>query len=115
MFIVHLVVLTAVVLLASRYMATVHVRSTGSAVVVAVVFSLLNFFLGWAIKAALFIPGLLTLGLLFLVLPFVVNLILIWITDKLLHAFRVDGFKSYALLALFITAANWVLGVGFRR
>lgn len=114
MFLVQLAALTAVVFFASRYLPTVHVRSVGTAVIVAVVFSLLNFFLGWAIRAALFVPGLLTLGLLFLILPLVVNLVLIWITDKLLHAFRVDGFKGYAVLAALITAANWVLGMGFR-
>ena len=114
-FIVHLAVLTAVVFFASRYLPTVHVRSAGSALVVALVFSLLNFFLGWAIKAALFIPGLLTLGLLFLILPFVVNLILIWITDKLLHAFRVDNFKSYALLAALITMASWFVRMVLSR
>ena len=49
------------------------VKSLGSAIVVAIVFSVLNFFLGWLIKAVLFVPAILTLGLLFLFIPLIVN------------------------------------------
>jgi putative membrane protein len=109
--IIHLAVLTATVLLGSRYLPGVHVRNTGTAVLVAVVFSLLNFFVGWAIKLALVVPGILTLGLVFLFLPFIVNLVLVWLTDKVLHAFRVDSIKSYLLLAFGITMVNWLFSV----
>ena len=79
----HLATLTLTVFALSRIFSSVKIRSVGSAVVVAIVFSLLNFFLGWLIRVALFLPAILTLGLLFLVLPFIVNTILLWLTDKL--------------------------------
>src|ERR1700743_2847035 len=86
----HLAALTVTVLLLARILPSVRVRSIGSAVVVAIVFSLLNFFLGWAIRLLLVVPAILTLGLLFLVFPFVVNTVLLWLTDKLLRSFEIE-------------------------
>ncbi len=77
-----------------------------SAIVVAIVFSLLNFFLGWLIKVVLFVPAILTLGLLFLIMPFIVNTILLWLTDKLLSAFEIDSFGSLLVSSLVITLVN---------
>jgi putative membrane protein len=102
----HLAVLTLTVLALARLLPGVHIRSTASAIGVAVVFSLLNFFLGWLIKVALFVPAILTLGLLFLILPFIVNAILLWLTDKLLSAFEIDSFGSLMLSSLIITLVN---------
>jgi len=102
----HLAVLTLTVLLLARVLPSVKVRSTGSALVVAIVFSLLNFFLGWLIRVALFLPAILTLGLLFLVLPFIVNAILLWLTDKLLRSFEIDTLGGLLLSAAVITVVN---------
>jgi putative membrane protein len=89
----------------------VHVRSAGSALAVAVVFSLLNFFLGWIVKVALFVPAILTLGLLFLILPFIVNTVMLWLTDKLLGAFEIDSLGSLLVSAAVITLVNGVFHV----
>ncbi len=102
----HLATLTLTVLALSRVFSSVKVRSVGSAVVVAVVFSLLNFFLGWLIRVALFLPAILTLGLLFLVLPFIVNTILLWLTDKLLRSFEIDTLGGLLASAAVITLVN---------
>ena len=107
----HLVVLTLTVLLLARLLPGVRIRSAGSALLVAVVFSLLNFFFGWIIKVALFVPAILTLGLLFLVLPFVVNAILLWLTDKLLSAFEIDSVGSLLVSAAVITLVNGAFSV----
>ncbi len=72
----HLAALTVTVLLLARLLPGVHVRSTGGAILVAVVFSLLNFFLGWLVKLVLVVPAILTLGLLFLIFPFVAPIVL---------------------------------------
>ena len=104
--ILHLAVLTLTVLLLARVLPSVKVRSAGSALVVAIVFSVLNFFLGWLIRVALFLPAILTLGLLFLVLPFIVNAILLWLTDKLLRSFEIDTLGGLLLSAAVITIVN---------
>ena len=110
--ILHLAALTVTVLLLARIFPSVHVRSVGSAVAVAVVFSLLNFFLGWAIRLVLVVPAILTLGLLFLIFPFVVNTILLWLTDKLLRSFEIETMGGLLASSAIITLVNGFLQVG---
>jgi putative membrane protein len=102
----HLALLTATVLLSARYIAGVRIKSVPAALGVAVLFSGLNWLLGGLIKVLLFLPAILTLGLLFLVLPLIVNVILLWVTDKLLHVFEIEDAKSLWLMAIFVTIAN---------
>jgi len=107
----HLVVLTATVLLLARFMPSVRVKSVGAAILVAVVFSLLNFFLGWFVRAALFVPAILTFGLLFFFVPFIVNSLMLWLTDKLIRTFAIETLGGLLTSAAVITAVNWVLEV----
>ena len=102
----HLAALTGTILLLARLLPSVRIKGIGSAVVVAIVFSVLNFLLGWIIKAALFVPALLTLGLLFLFVPFIVNTVMLWLTDKILHAFEIQTMRALLLSAGAITLVN---------
>src|SRR3954453_24203349 len=104
--VLHLVVLTATVLLLARFLPSVRVKSVGAAIVVAIVFSLLNFFLGWFIRAVLFVPALFTLGLLFLFVPFIVNAVLLWLTDKLIKTFSIESVRGWLTSAAGIPAGN---------
>jgi putative membrane protein len=104
----HLAALTVTVLALARIFPSVRVKNVASAVVVAVVFSLLNFFLGWLIKLMLVVPAILTLGLLFLILPFVVNTVLLWLTDKLLGAFEIQTTGALLASSAVITVVNAV-------
>jgi putative membrane protein len=102
----HLAALAATVLLLARLLPGVRIRTRGTAVLVAVVFSLLNFFLGWIIQAALFVPAILTLGLLFLFVPFIVNALVLWLTDKLIASFEIRTSGALLLSAAAITLVN---------
>jgi putative membrane protein len=106
---IHLAVIAATVLGLARFLPDVHVKSVKSAVLVAVVFSVLNFLLGWVIHAMLFVPALLTLGLLFAVIPFIVNLTMLWLTDKLIDSFEITTTRALLISAGAITLANWLL------
>jgi putative membrane protein len=108
----HLAAITATVLLLAKFLPSVKVKSVGSAIVVALVFSVLNFFLGWAIRAVLFVPALLTFGLLFLFVPFIVNAVMLWLTDKLIKSFSIDSLGGLLFSAGVITVVNWILHVG---
>ena len=112
--IIHLALLTLTVLALARTLPDVHVKSTGSAIVVAIVFSVLNFFLGFFIKVLLVVPAVLTFGLLFLILPFVVNTILLWLTDKVLSSFKIESLGSLLMSAGAITLVNALLHIGLR-
>jgi putative membrane protein len=102
----HLAAITLTVLLLARFVPSVKVKSLGSAIVVAIVFSLLNFFLGWVIKAVLFVPALFTFGLLFLFVPFIVNTVLLWLTDKLIRSFQIDSLGGLLVSSAVITLVN---------
>jgi putative membrane protein len=108
----HLAVLALAIFLMARLMpGLVRVRSAGAAVAVAVVFSVLNFFLGWFIRALLFVPGLLTFGLLFLFVPFIVNWVLLWVTDRLMGSFEIRGVRGLLASAAIITVVNWLFAM----
>ena len=102
----HLAVLTLTILVLARLLPGVRIRGAGSALAVAIVFSLLNFFLGWLVKVALFVPAILTLGLLFLIFPFLVNTVLLWLTDKVMSSFKIDGLGTLLISAAVITLVN---------
>jgi len=106
--ILHLAAIAATVLLLARFLPSVKVKNIGSAIVVAIVFSVLNFFLAWLIKAVLFVPAILTLGLLFLFIPLIVNTVVLWLTDKLIGSFQIDTMGGLLVSALAITVVNAV-------
>lgn len=110
----QLAVLTLTVLASARFIRGVKVKSIPAAAGVAVVFSLLNWALAWLLNILFFLPALLTLGLLFLFLPLIINAILLWLTDKALHVFEIEDAKALWLMALLITAANFVLHLALR-
>ena len=102
----QLAVLALTILLLARLLPAVRIRGAATAVSVAVVFSVLNFFLGWLIRAVLFVPAILTLGLLFLFVPFIVNTALLWLTDRLLASFEIQNVRGLLISAAVITLVN---------
>jgi putative membrane protein len=110
----HLAVLTLTVLVLARALPGFRIRTPFTALVVAVVFSLLNWSMGWLIKVMLFLPAILTLGLLFLILPLIVNLIVLWLTDKVLHAFEIADGRTLWLAAGAITLVNFLFHMALR-
>ena len=109
--ILHLAVLVVTILIVERFVPSVKVKNLVSAILVAVVFSLLNFFLGWLIKVALFIPAILTLGVLFLFIPFIVNTVLLWLTDKLIRSFEIQTFSGLLISSGVITLVNGIFHI----
>ena len=83
----------------------VRLKSYGTAVVVALVYGLLNFFLGTVIGWILFIPMFLSLGLLGLV----INALMLWLTDKLIDDFEIDSVKTTLIMAVLLTIGRLVL------
>ena len=109
----HFAVLTGTVLLLAKLLPGVHIKSTRSAAMVALVFGGLNLVVGWlvvlALKALLFLPAIITLGLAWALVPFLTNVALLWVTDKLLDAFELKDTRALLISAGAITLANVVL------
>jgi putative membrane protein len=104
-----IVALAVTILALARFLPDVEVKGIGTAVMVSIVFSVINFLLGWAIHALLFLPALLTLGLLFFFIPFIVNTVVLWLTDKLIASFEIKSLRALLTSAAAITIVNWVL------
>jgi len=104
----HIAALTATVLGIARFLPGVEVKGTKTAVVVAVVFAVLNFSLGWLISALLFVPALLMLGLLFFFVPLIANATVLWLTDKLIAEFEIKTLRALLTSAAVITVVNWI-------
>ena len=83
----------------------VRLKSYGTAVVVALVYGLLNYFLFWLIALIAFIPMLLSLGLFGLV----INGFLLWLTDKLIDDFEIDSVGTTLLMAVLLTVGKYLL------
>ncbi len=102
----HVGVLTATILLLSRVVGGVHIKNAPAAVVTAVLFGILNWGLGWLIGLLLVVPAIFTFGLLFLLFPFIINTVILWLTDAIVGAFEIDDIRSLLLSSGAITLVN---------
>lgn len=101
--ILQLLINAAVLLLASKIMPTVKIRSFGTAVGVALVIGLLNATIGAIIRFPL---NLVTLFLLSFFVRLIVLAIVIKITDKFFSGFEVSSFTSAIILACIMAIAG---------
>ena len=110
---VHFAVLTGTVLLLAKLLPGVRINNTRGAATVSLVFGGLNLVVGWlvvlALKAILFLPAIITLGLAWALVPFLANAALLWVTDKLLDAFELKDGRALLVSAGAITVVNVVL------
>jgi putative membrane protein len=106
-------VVTIAVLVAEAVMPGVRVRRMGTALLVALVFGLLNLFVRWIVTgvlAILLLPAaVLTLGLAYLVLGLLVNAVLLYFTDKLMAGFELRGLGSLLGTAALISVSGWLV------
>jgi uncharacterized membrane protein YvlD (DUF360 family) len=103
---VRVVVFGIVIAFVTRRDSKVIVEPRSALPTVAAVFAVLNVLLYSFLWTVLNIS---TLFLLFFVVPFVANAILLWVTDKLVKSFRVDGLPSLAFASLCVTLAHLAL------
>ena len=83
----------------------VRLKSYGTAVIVALVYGLLTYFLFWLIALIAFIPMMLSLGLFGLV----INAFLLWVTDKLIDDFEIDSVRTTLIMAVLLTVGKFIM------
>ena len=83
----------------------VRMKSFGTAVVVALVYGVLNYLLFGVLALITFIPMLLTLGLFGLV----INTFLLWVTDRVVDDFEIRSIGVTFLMAALLTVGRIVL------
>jgi putative membrane protein len=90
-----------------------HVRSFGSAIVVAAIFGILNFLLGWLLFAIFTIATLGLAWLLAFITRWVINAILLLLTDRLTDRLTVDGFRwalgGALMMSVIGTVGEWLV------
>lgn len=107
------IILSLAVWITAAVLPGFHVKSFGSAFLVAAIFGILNFFLGWLLFVVL---GLATLGIGFLLAfltRWLVNAILLKITDAVSDSLQIDGFRwalgGALMMSLLGTAGEWLV------
>lgn len=112
-FLLSWLVLAVAVWATAAMLPSVEVRSFPKAIIVAGLFGLMNFFLGWLF---LFFFGVITLGIAWLlsfITRWIIDAIFLTFVDSLVDDFKVEGFGSALLAALlmsgFGTIGQWLL------
>ena len=97
------IIMTLSLMVVGLLLPGVHITSVFTAIIAALVISLLNNFLR-PILLVLSIPfTVITMGLFI----FVVNAVILWLASKLVSNFVIDSFGTALLAALIITAINY--------
>jgi putative membrane protein len=105
-------VLSAVSLtIVANLLPGVRIRGFGTALVVAGVYGILYVLLYRILAIIAFIPMIMTFGL----FAFVINAFLLFLTDKLVDDFRIDGFLMTLVAAVLLAILNsiwrWLLPI----
>ena len=98
---------TVVIALSPRLSSDIHVDDFGSALWAAFVYGLLFVLIGWLIRFVVtllsIVPGILTLGLFFVLVPIISNAVLLKLTARMLGSFDVTSWTAAFLLSLAVT------------
>jgi putative membrane protein len=107
MFLLNILLLSAAVFVVASLMPAIRIKNYGTALIVALVYSVINFLIGWLLRF-LALPFIwITLGL----FTFVINAFLLWVTDKLIQDFEIKSIVSTLIAAFLITLIHWGLRV----
>jgi putative membrane protein len=109
-FILHLVVSALLLIVVAKLVDGVEVEGFGAALFAAAVLGLTNAFLA-PVVALLALPiGILTFGLLWWLVRWLINALMLWITAAVVPGFKVRGFGSAFWGAAVLTLGNLVVG-----
>jgi putative membrane protein len=93
----------------SKLLPGFRIGSFGTALVVSAVYSILYVVLHFILFKVLWILTIpfviLSLGIIF----FVVNAVILWLTDKLVEDFDIDSTATLIVAAVLLTIVNWII------
>jgi len=109
MVIVNILVLSVAVFLVSRFLPGIRIKNFMTAVIVAIVYSIINFLIGWLLVILTLPFIIISFGF----FKFVINAFLLWLTDKIIKDFEIKGLFTTFIAAFFITLVDllikWIL------
>ena len=105
----HLLILSFVIVVIAEVVPGIKLKGFGTAIAVAVVYSLVNVVLGSILKVLSLPLIFLTLGLFMLV----INTLMLWLTDQLIDDFEIKDMGTTFLAALLISVSDFLLDLVF--
>jgi uncharacterized membrane protein YvlD (DUF360 family) len=107
-----LLISACVIVLAPKMIAGVAVAGFAAALRAALLYGVLFVLIGWLVKAIVtvfsIVPGILTFGLFFLVIPLIANTILLRATAGLMRTFEIRTWGAAFLLSALLALVNYV-------
>lgn len=105
MFIVNIFILSVAVFLVSNFLPGIKIKNFMTAVIVAVVYSIINFLTGWLLVLLTLPFIIITFGL----FKFVINAFLLWLTDKITEDFEIENVSTTFVAAFLITMVDLLI------
>jgi putative membrane protein len=107
--ILSLVLKSLAVFIVAKLLPGIQIKNFGTAVLVALVYSVINFFLGKILLFFAFPVIIITFGLFI----FIIDAFLLWITDKIIDDFEINSFGTTILAAFLIMLSDKLLNFIF--
>lgn len=107
-FILTLLINAGILLVMTYLLPTVTIKNYKTAILVALVISLLNVTIGWIIRFPL---NIVTFGLLTFIINLFVTAIMIKVADKLFADFEIKGFTPAIIIAVVMAIAGSLLTI----
>lgn len=98
----NLIILSVAVFIVASILPGIYIKNFLTAVIVAVVYSIINFLTGWLLMLLTLPFMLITFGL----FKFVINAFLLYVTDKLIDDFEIKDALTTILAALLIALVD---------
>ena len=105
MFIVNIFILSVAVFLVSNFLPGIRIKNFMTAVMVAIVYSIINFLTGWLLVLLTLPFIIITFGL----FKFVINAFLLWLTDKITEDFEIENVSTTFVAAFLITMVDLLI------
>ena len=99
---INILILSAAVFLVANFLPGIRIKDFMTAVIVAAVYSVINFLAGWLLVLLTLPFMILTFGL----FKLVINAFLLWLTDKMIEDFEIKDFFTTFIAALCITLVD---------
>ena len=110
---------TVVIAVSPKLSSAIHVGSFGAALWAAFIYGVLFVMIGWLIRLIVtlmsIVPGILTLGLFFVLVPVISNAILLKLTARMLGSFDVTSWTAAFGLSLALTVLGLLVDPQRRR
>jgi uncharacterized membrane protein YvlD (DUF360 family) len=104
---------TLVIAVSPQLISGIRVGGIMSALAAALIYGFLFVFIGWLIRLLVvllsIVPGILTLGLFFLLVPIIANAVLLKLTAGMLSSFDIGSWSAAFVLSVVLSIVNLLL------